>query len=120
MGGELPALTAVIIGEEQEAFRADVLEQHDARRRTSTVTDGGQSHRRGLRNLGFHCLGKPALELDDRTGVDAGFIERGAMVLAPQVGGVHCRCRRRGRPLSVIWRLPGETSPRSMCVLRLP
>src|SRR5450755_3048347 len=116
MRGELPALTAVIIGEKQEAFRADTLQQHDTRRRMSVLADGGQRHRRWLRKLGFHCLAKPALELDDRICVDVGFGERGAMVLAPQVGGVHCGCRRpRLPPLSVIWLLPGETSPPSTC-----
>ena len=106
---QLGAFATVVIGEKHETPWVHPLEQDDARARLAVASHRRQGHGRGLRDLGVHGLGEPALELRDRIGVDFVLAEGRALIFAAQICGVHfgAHWRMSVLRLSAIWRTSG-------------
>src|SRR5690606_13291193 len=68
MRQDLPALAALVVGEEDEAARVVALEQHHARRRHAVLADRGQRHGFRIVRLLAPGLPEPFLEQDQRVG----------------------------------------------------
>jgi len=86
MRGEIAALAAFVVGEEDEPALVDALDKHDARRRPTVGTDGRERHRVRLRKLGGQRLVEPAVELGERIGGGIGFVERSARIVDAEIG----------------------------------
>jgi tRNA1Val (adenine37-N6)-methyltransferase len=87
-GGQLGALAAAVVGEEDKSTVVDALEQHHARGRVPVGVGGGEGHGVGLVHLGAARLVEPAGELLERIGVNLALVEGGQGIVAAQGGQV--------------------------------
>src|ERR1700733_14624239 len=76
VGGQLPALAALVVRVEDEAGGVGVLEEHHPDRWRAVGRCGGERHRLGLRDAYLRRLLEPALELTQRIGIGALLAER--------------------------------------------
>jgi tRNA1Val (adenine37-N6)-methyltransferase len=88
VGGQLGALAAPVVGEEDEAPVVHALEEHGAGGRVAVGGGGGEGHGVGLVHLGAACLVEPAGELPEGIGMHLALVEGGQGIVAAQGGQV--------------------------------